>query len=99
MENKLEESQKQHQYLKDQLGNKTVECDIQVQKQKMEFEVELDKLNGIIQIKEGLIDRLKDDVSSKDSEIEFLKDELKNKIDLHFFHFIDFHLFNKMKLY
>ena len=81
MENKLEESQKQHQYLKDQLGNKTVECDIQVQKQKMEFEVELDKLNGIIQIKEGLIDRLKDDVSSKDSEIEFLKDELKNKIE------------------
>ena len=81
MENKLEESQKQHQYLKDQLGNKTVECDIQVQKQKMEFEVELDKLNGTIQIKEGLIDRLKDDVSSKDSEIEFLKDELKNKIE------------------
>ena len=81
MENKLEESQKQHQYLKDQLGNTKVECDLQIQKLKMEFEVEIDKLNGTSSIKDGLIDRLKDDVSSKDSEIEFLKEELKNKIE------------------
>merc|ERR1712227_1034063 len=79
MATKLEEAKNQNDYLKEQMGSIKVECDLTIQKQKMEFEVEINKLNGSLDFKDGQIDKLKDDVSSKDSELEFLKEELQNK--------------------
>jgi len=79
METKIEEAKNQSVYLKDQMGSMKVENDLQIQKLKMEFEVEINNLNGALDQKSGLLDKLKDDIGNKDSELEYLREELQNK--------------------
>jgi len=76
---KVEEAKNQCAYLKDQMGNMKVESDLQIQKIKMEFEVEINNLTGALDQKSAVVDKLKDDLGSKESELEFVKEELQNK--------------------
>merc|ERR1719422_1407926 len=81
METKIEEAKSQSAFLKDQMGNMKVESDLQIQKIKMEFEVEINGLTGTLDQKSAMIDKLKDDLGNKESELEFVKEELQNKKD------------------
>jgi len=81
METKIEEAKSQSAFLKDQMGNMKVESDLQIQKIRMEFEVEINGLTGTLDQKSALIDKLKDDLGNKESELEFVKEELQNKKD------------------
>ena len=75
----LEEAKGQSVFLKDQMGNMKVESDLQIQKIKMEFEVEMNNLTGALDQKSALVDKLKDDLGNKESELEFVKEDLQNK--------------------
>lgn len=79
METKIEEAKSQSVFLKDQMGNMKVESDLQIQKIKMEFEVEMNNLTGALDQKSALVDKLKDDLGNKESELEFVKEDLQNK--------------------
>merc|ERR1719234_2075382 len=61
MEAKVEESRTQCSYLKEQMGCLKVEGDLQVQKLKMEFEVEMNNLINSVDQKANLVDKLKDE--------------------------------------
>ena len=37
--------------------------EVEIQKQKMEYEVEINELKGSLEVKVGLVDKLKDDIS------------------------------------
>ena len=66
METKIEEAKSQSLFLKDQMGSMKVETDLQIQKIKMEFEVEINNLTGALDQKSGLLDKLKDDIGNKE---------------------------------
>ena len=81
MEAKVEESRTQCSYLKEQMGCLKVEGDLQVQKLKMEFEVEMNNLINSVDQKANLVDKLKDELSAKSSQLELVKEELDNTKD------------------
>jgi len=81
MQIKIEEAKSQGVFLKDQMGNMKVESDLQIQKIKMEFEVEINNLTGALDHKSALLEKLKDDLGNKESELEIVKEDLQNKKD------------------
>jgi len=81
---KLEEAKSQISYLKDQMAGVKVENDLNGEKLKMEYEVKLNTLQGELDKKAILADKIKklqEDVANKDEELEFIKEELQNKTE------------------
>ena len=76
---KTEEAKNQCGFLKEQMAAVKVENDLQVQKVKMEFEVEMNSIKGQLDQKATLLNKAKEDLGNKEEELEFIKEELQAK--------------------
>ena len=69
---KTDESKTQCGFLKDQMAALKVEGDLQIQKVKMEFEMEMNSIKGQLDQKAELVTKLKEDLGNKEEEVELL---------------------------